>query len=90
MNRRPPGQRHLPWSEFAAIEMFSLIALNRIVEDKAAKDPKYRRELERIGKPLLSHARRLTDAELLGKLRAVGIELGKAGGAHFTRCGDCQ
>ena len=52
----------------------SFIALSRMVEEQAAKDPKYRRELERRGKPLLSHARAMTDEALLEKLRRVGIQ----------------
>src|SRR5437867_6569552 len=55
----------------------SFIAFNRLAENKSAEDPAYRRELRRNGKPLLSQARLLTDAELLGKLRAVGIKLDK-------------
>ena len=40
----------------------SFIALNRIAEVRAKKDAKYRLVLARNGKPLLSHARKLTEA----------------------------
>ena len=53
--------------------MISWVAMDRIVERKAATDAKYRKQL--AGRPLRSHAKRLTDGELLGKLRSFGIEM---------------
>lgn len=54
---------------------FSFIALNRLVEDKAARDPAYRAELKRHGKVLLSEARSLSDEALLAKLAEFGVAL---------------
>ena len=51
----------------SAATPFSLIALNRIVEERAAADPKFRRDLERRGRSVLSHARTLSDEALLEK-----------------------
>jgi hypothetical protein len=53
----------------------SFIAMNRIVEDHAATDEKYRAQLERNGKAVLSSGRRLSDEQLLAKLRDLGIDL---------------
>ena len=53
--------------------MISWVAIERVVEQKRATDPEYRRESE--GKLLRSDARRLTDDELLAKLRGFGITL---------------
>ena len=53
--------------------MISWVALDRVVEQERATDPAYRRESE--GKVLRSHARMLTDDELLAKLRSFGITL---------------
>jgi len=61
----------------SAATPFSLIALNRIVEERAAADPKFRRDLERRGRSVLSHARTLSDEALLEKLHRVGIEIDK-------------
>ena len=63
-------------AEFAAAPL-SFIAKNRMAEERAAADPKYRRDLEQRGKPLLSHARTLTDEVLLEKLDRLGIEIDK-------------
>ena len=54
---------------------FSFIALNRVVENRAAEDADYRAELQRNGKVLLSEARALSDAALLAKLAGFGIAL---------------
>jgi hypothetical protein len=62
----------------------SFIALNRIVEERAANDAAFRRTLERNGKPLLSQARQLTDAALLERLRRLGIELDKTSYAEIA------
>jgi len=52
----------------------SYIALNRITEERAARDKSYRRKLERNGRPLLSHGRIMSDGELLAKLRQLGLD----------------
>jgi hypothetical protein len=52
--------------------MISYVAMNRIVEERAASDPKYRKGLTR---PLRADARRLDDARLVEKLRSYGIDL---------------
>jgi hypothetical protein len=51
----------------------SFITLNRFVEDKAASDEDYRRQLQRRGKVLLSHGRALSDEALLAKLRSLDL-----------------
>ena len=53
----------------------SHIALNRIVEEHAAKDESYRRQLARNRRPLLSHGRAMSDEELLAKLRDLGLSV---------------
>lgn len=53
----------------------SFIAMNRMVETQADKDSAYRRELKKQGKATLSDARKLSDAQLLGKLAAFKIDL---------------
>jgi hypothetical protein len=53
----------------------SIVAMNRIAEEQAERDPSYRKELKKRGKILLSDARRLSDAELLGKLTMFNIVL---------------
>lgn len=58
---------------------FSFIALNRVVEDKAARDAAYRAELKRNGKVLLSEARALSDEALLAKLAEFGLALDREG-----------
>jgi len=52
---------------------FSFMALNRLVEEHAAKDESLRRQLERNGKCLLSDGRALSDEALLEKLRSLGL-----------------
>jgi len=56
--------------------MISWVAIDRIMERKIASDATYRRQA--AGRPLRSHGQRLTDGELLGKLRAFGIDLDRA------------
>ena len=53
--------------------MISWVAMDRIVESKRATDAAYRKQA--AGKVLRSDADRLTDGELLAKLRSFGIEL---------------
>jgi len=53
----------------------SLIALNRLVEERAANDRKYRRTLEHEGRPVLSRARAMPDADLIGKLARLGLDV---------------
>lgn len=62
----------------------SFVAINRLIEERAAANQGYRRALKRSGKPLLSHARTLTDEQLLDKLRRVGIELSEASFAEVA------
>lgn len=52
----------------------SHIALNRSVEERAARDEPYRRALERSRRPLLSHGRSMSDGELLAKLSQFGFD----------------
>jgi tetratricopeptide (TPR) repeat protein len=53
--------------------VISWVAVERIVERKIASDAKYRKQV--AGRPLRSHAKHLTDGELLAKLRSLGVEL---------------
>ena len=53
----------------------SFIAMDRIIEQQAAKDPAVRRRLKRSGKVTLRQARSLPDADVLARLRSFGIEL---------------
>lgn len=53
--------------------MISWVALDRIVERKMASDAKYRKQA--AGRPLRSDAKRLSDGELLAKLRSFGVEI---------------
>jgi hypothetical protein len=53
----------------------SIVAMNRMAETQAEKDPSYKEGLKRHGKMLLSDARKLGDAELLGKLAIFNIRL---------------
>jgi preprotein translocase subunit SecA len=46
--------------------MISRVAIDRVTERTAASDAKYRKRI--AGRPLRSHAKRLTDAELVAKL----------------------
>lgn len=56
--------------------MISWVALDRITERKIASDAKYSGQT--AGRPLRSHAKLLTDGELLGKLRSFGIDLDRS------------
>jgi tetratricopeptide (TPR) repeat protein len=56
--------------------MISWVALDRTTERKIASDAKYRGQT--AGRPLRSHAKLLTDGELLAKLRSFGIDLDRS------------
>ena len=56
--------------------MISWVAMDRIVERQRAADAAYRKQA--AGKVLRSDAKRLTDGELLAKLRSFGIELDRS------------
>lgn len=53
--------------------MISWVAIERTAERKMASDATLRKQA--AGMPLRSDAKRLTDRELLDKLRSFGIEL---------------
>jgi len=53
--------------------MISWAAINRIVERRRASDAEYRRQT--AGRPVRSDAERLTDGELLARLRSFDITL---------------
>ena len=53
--------------------MISWVAVDRIVEQQRASDARYRQQTE--GRPLRSGANRLSDEELVAKLRSFGIEM---------------
>ena len=53
--------------------------LDRFPQEGAAKDEPLRRKLEADNKPLRSSAAKLTDGELLDKLRGMGFELDRSG-----------
>jgi hypothetical protein len=57
----------------------SYIALNRIVEERAAQDESYLQALERNRHPLLSHGRSMSDDELMAKLRQLGLDIDRQG-----------
>jgi len=63
----------------------SFIALNRIVEERAASDRNYRQRLERAGKVQMSGVRKLPDEVILAKLKSIGIELDRATLAEWSR-----
>ncbi len=71
-------------NEEGGYSCMSVIALNGIAEERAKEDAEYRHRLASSGKPLLSHARKLTEAELLGKLERVGIGLAKPSYAEIA------
>ncbi|MBW3600677.1 MAG: hypothetical protein KY475_25865, partial [Planctomycetes bacterium] len=50
------------------------IAMNRMLEEHAAKDEKLRRTLKRNGKCTLSHGRSLPDETLVEKLHSLGLD----------------
>lgn len=56
--------------------MLSWVAMERIYERQILPDPKLRKEAG--PRPLRADARRLTDGELLAKLRSFGIEIDRA------------
>ena len=62
----------------------SFVALDRITEERAKLDSPFRHRLASTGKPLLSQSRKLTEAELLGKLESVGIRLDKSSYAQIA------
>jgi hypothetical protein len=53
--------------------VISWVALDRITERQVAADPQLRGQS--VGRPFRSHAKLLTDEELLAKLRGFGIDL---------------
>lgn len=53
--------------------MISWVTMERIVEQQMACDANYRKQA--TGRPLRSDAKRLTDGELLAKLRSLGFEI---------------
>jgi tetratricopeptide (TPR) repeat protein len=53
--------------------MISWVAMNRVVERKMATDEEFHEKV--VGRPLRSKAKRLTDEELLARLRSFGIDL---------------
>jgi len=54
------------------------IALNRIFEQKAAADKEYREQLESGQTPALSSGRRMSDEQLVEKLRSLNVGLDRA------------
>lgn len=56
--------------------MISWAAIDRIVERRRASDAEYRRQT--AGRPVRSDAERLTDGDLLAKLRSFGIALDRS------------
>ena len=57
----------------------SWVNLDRFCQEEAAKDEPLRRKLEVDNRPLRSSAAKLTDGELLDKLRSMGFELDRSG-----------
>lgn len=57
----------------------SWVTLDRFCQEEAAKDEPLRRKLEADNRPLRSAAAKLTDGELLDKLRSMGFELDRSG-----------
>jgi len=55
----------------------SYIALNRIIEERMGNSEKYKEDIERSGKVVLSFEREMSDAELLEKLRSFNIVIDK-------------
>jgi hypothetical protein len=56
--------------------MISRVAIDRILERKAASSPKYREQV--AGRALRSAAAKLTDDELLARLKVFGIEIDRS------------
>ena len=59
--------------------------MNRVLERRAAEDPALRRELEQRRRPLLSHARALSDEELVARLRSLGVAVDRQRLEELTR-----
>jgi tetratricopeptide (TPR) repeat protein len=55
----------------------SNIALNRMLEESAAKNTAQREHLERTGRPILSAGRKMSDVELLEKLKSFNVIVDK-------------
>lgn len=53
----------------------SYIAINRMVEQTMATDKKYRKAIKKSGRITLSEARKMSDLELLEKLRSFNVSL---------------
>ena len=58
------------------VRMLSWVAMERIYEHEVLPDPKLRKQAGE--RPLRAHAKRLTDGELLAKLRSFGVEIDRA------------
>jgi uncharacterized protein YchJ len=58
------------------VRMLSWVAMERIYEHEVLPDPKLRQQAGE--RPLRAHAKRLTDGELLAKLRSYGVEIDRA------------
>ncbi len=56
----------------------SYMSMNRMVEERAARDVGYRRILEQNNRPLLSHGRAMSDDDLVAKLRGLGFDKDRA------------
>ena len=56
----------------------SFIAINRTVEEKAASDEEYRKELENNGKLLLSTVRQMPGRVIVKKLHSLGLDVDRA------------
>jgi tetratricopeptide (TPR) repeat protein len=56
--------------------MLSWVAMERIYEQQSQADAKFRKQAGE--RPLRSHAKRLTDGELLTKLRSLGVEIDRS------------
>ena len=56
----------------------SFRAMDRIIEEEAAANESYRKQLEKVQKPLLSMGRRMSDEQLLEKLRSLNVHLDRA------------
>ena len=57
----------------------SWVTLDRFCQEEAAKDEPLRRKLDADNRPLRPSAVKLTDGELLDKLRSMGFELDRSG-----------
>lgn len=52
----------------------SWVTIDRTATEKMRSDRKYRRALERSGKPLRAQAETMSDTDLIGRLRGVGLD----------------